>query len=186
MIKVKYAPGLTKVPLIINAMKKFLILSLLAVAQHGIAQQYLTREATLSFDAGSSLEDIYAISESASAVYDAQSGKLGVQVLMTSFQFKRALMQEHFNENYVESEKFPKAQFTGTYEGGKAIGQLTIHGKTKDIAVACELLETDEGLLLQTEFPVDIEDFDIPIPSAVAGKISEVAKINVRAVLKKR
>jgi hypothetical protein len=166
-----------KVPLIINAMKKVLLLALLALAQQGIAQQYLTREATLSFDAGSPLEDIYAVSESASAVYDATSGKLGVQVLMTSFQFKRALMQEHFNENYVESEKFPKAQ---------AVGQLTIHGQTKDIAVPCELLEADGGLLLQAEFPVTIEDFGVSIPGAVSDKIAKEAKVTVRATLKKR
>lgn len=167
-------------------MKKVLLLAFFTLAQQVIAQQYLTREATLSFDAGSPLEDIYAVSESASAVYDAASGKLGVQVLMTSFQFKRALMQEHFNENYVESEKFPKAQFTGTYEGGQAVGQLTIHGQTKDIAVPCELLEADGGLLLQAEFPVTIEDFGVSIPGAVSDKIAKEAKVTVRATLKKR
>tara|TARA_B100000927_G_scaffold271738_1_gene248869 strand:+ start:748 stop:1251 length:504 start_codon:yes stop_codon:yes gene_type:complete len=167
-------------------MKKILLLAFFIITQQGIAQQYLTREATLSFDAGSPLEDIYAISESVSAVYDATSRKLGVQVLMTSFQFKRALMQEHFNENYVESEKFPKAQFTGTYEGGQAIGQLTIHGQTKDIVAPCELLETDGELLLRTKFPVTIEDFGVNIPGAVSDKIAKEAKVTVRATLKKR
>ncbi|HAP70845.1 MAG TPA: hypothetical protein DCQ41_00140 [Cryomorphaceae bacterium] len=175
-----------KVHLIINAMKKILLLAFFIITQQGIAQQYLTREATLSFDAGSPLEDIYAISESVSAVYDATSRMLGVQVLMTSFQFKRALMQEHFNENYVESEKFPKAQFTGTYEGGQAIGQLTIHGQTKDIVAPCELLETDGELLLRTKFPVTIEDFGVNIPGAVSDKIAKEAKVTVRATLKKR
>ena len=167
-------------------MKKILLLAFFIIRQQGIAQQYLTREATLSFDAGSPLEDIYAISESVSAVYDATSRMLGVQVLMTSFQFKRALMQEHFNENYVESEKFPKAQFTGTYEGGQAIGQLTIHGQTKDIVAPCELLETDGELLLRTKFPVTIEDFGVNIPGAVSDKIAKEAKVTVRATLKKR
>ena len=167
-------------------MKKILLLAFFIITQQGIAQQYLTREATLSFDAGSPLEDIYAISESVSAVYDATSRKLGVQVLMTSFQFKRALMQEHFNENYVESEKFPKAQFTGTYESGQAIGQLTIHGQTKDIVAPCELLETDGELLLRTKFPVTIEDFGVNIPGAVSDKIAKEAKVTVRATLKKR
>ncbi len=167
-------------------MKKILLLAFFIITQQGIAQQYLTREATLSFDAGSPLEDIYAISESVSAVYDATSRMLGVQVLMTSFQFKRALMQEHFNENYVESEKFPKAQFTGTYEGGQAIGQLTIHGQTKDIVAPCELLETDGELLLRTKFPVTIEDFGVNIPGAVSDKIAKEAKVTVRATLKKR
>src|SRR6056300_1348164 len=109
-------------------MKKLLTMALLALTTSAFSQQYLTREATLSFDAGSPLEDIYAVSESASAVYDAATGKLGVQVLMTSFQFKRALMQEHFNENYVESEKFPKASFRGVFAEGAVKGALSMHG----------------------------------------------------------
>ncbi len=167
-------------------MKKLFTVALIALTTTAFSQQYLTREATLSFDAGSPLEDIYAVSESASAVYDAATGKLGVQVLMTSFQFKRALMQEHFNENYAESEKFPKAQFTGVFKGGEAIGQLTIHGETKDIAVPCEILEADGTLLLNAEFPVDIESFGIAIPGAVADKIAKEAKVQVKATLKKR
>jgi polyisoprenoid-binding protein YceI len=167
-------------------MKKLLTIALLALTTSAFSQQYLTREATLSFDAGSPLEDIYAVSESASAVYDAATGKLGVQVLMTSFQFKRALMQEHFNENYAESEKFPKAQFTGVFQGGEAIGQLTIHGQTKDIAVPCEILEADGSLILNAEFPVNIEEFGIAIPGAVADKIAKDAKVQVKATLKKR
>ena len=84
---------------------KFKLTTLLfIVAFSASAQQYLTRQGSLSFDAGSPLEDIYATSKSATAVYDAEDNKLGVQVLLTSFEFKRALMQEHFNENYVESE----------------------------------------------------------------------------------
>ena len=64
----------------------------------------MTRQGSLAFDAGSPLEDIYAVSNSATAVYDAADNKLGVQVLMTSFEFKRALMQEHFNENMLRAK----------------------------------------------------------------------------------
>ena len=109
-------------------MKNILLTVLLVSSTFVSAQQYLTREARLNFDAGSPLEDIEAFTESGSAVYDATTGKIGVQVLMTSFQFKRALMQEHFNENYVESEKFPKASFKGYYGEGNVAGGLTIHG----------------------------------------------------------
>ena len=107
-------------------MKKLLLTALLISSNFLTAQQYLTREARLDFDAGSPLEDIEAFTESGSAVYDANTGKIGVQVLMTSFQFKRALMQEHFNENYVESEKFPKASFKGLY---KRRGLARGHGR---------------------------------------------------------
>ncbi|HAF47189.1 MAG TPA: hypothetical protein DCG83_05855, partial [Cryomorphaceae bacterium] len=69
---------------------------------------------------------------------------------------------------------------------GQAVGQLTIHGQTKDIAVPCELLKADGGLLLQTEFPVTVEDFGVSIPGAVSDKIAKEAKVTLRANLKKR
>jgi polyisoprenoid-binding protein YceI len=160
-------------------MKKLFTLLALALGLSLSAQQYMTRQGSLTFDAGSPLEDIVATSNSATAVFDAQDGKLGVQVLMTSFQFKRALMQEHFNENYAESEVYPKAVFKGKYEAGRAIGALTIHGVTKDVDVPAKLDLTKETAHLVAEFAVTIEEYGIAIPSAVANKIDKQAKILV-------
>ena len=84
------------------------------------AQQYLTRQGTITFDAGSPLEDIRATSVSATAVYDKATKKLG-QALMTSFEFKRASMQEHFNESYVESERPKQFQRKIWMEGLSAL-----------------------------------------------------------------
>ena len=166
-------------------MKKLLLTALLISSNFLSAQQYLTREARLDFDAGSPLEDIEAFTESGSAVYDANTGKIGVQVLMTSFQFKRALMQEHFNENYVESEKFPKASFKGLYSEGNVSGGLTIHGVTKEIKVPARLNQENGNFVLVTSFDINLADYDVKIPSAVANKISKKASIQVHATLKK-
>ena len=166
-------------------MKKLLLTALLISSNFLSAQQYLTREARLDFDAGSPLEDIEAFTESGSAVYDANTGKIGVQVLMTSFQFKRALMQEHFNENYVESEKFPKASFKGLYSEGNVSGGLTIHGVTKEIKVPARLDQENGNFVLVTSFDITLADYDVKIPSAVANKISKKASIQVHATLKK-
>lgn len=165
-------------------MKNIMLIALLLSSTFVSAQQYLTREARLDFDAGSPLEDIEAFTESGSAVYDANTGKIGVQVLMTSFQFKRALMQEHFNENYVESEKFPKASFKGTYNEGKVTGALTIHGVTKEISVPATLIEENENFVLTTAFDIILAEYNVEIPSAVADKISKTASIQVQATLK--
>jgi len=166
-------------------MKKLLLTALLISSNFLTAQQYLTREARLDFDAGSPLEDIEAFTESGSAVYDANTDKIGVQVLMTSFQFKRALMQEHFNENYVESEKFPKASFKGLYSEGNVSGGLTIHGVTKEIKVPARLNQENGNFVLVTSFDITLADYDVKIPSAVANKISKKASIQVHATLKK-
>ena len=160
-------------------MKKLFTLLALTLGLSLSAQQYMTRQGSLTFDAGSPLEDIVATSNSATAVYDAQDGKLGVQVLMTSFEFKRALMQEHFNENYAESEVYPKAVFKGKFEAGRAIGALTIHGVTKDVDVPAKLDLSKETAHLVAEFALTIEEYGIAIPSAVANKIDKQAKILV-------
>ena len=165
-------------------MKRIILTVLLICSTVASAQQYLTREARLSFDAGSPLEDIEAFTESGSAVFDASSGKIGVQALMTSFQFKRALMQEHFNENYVESEKFPKASFKGTYSEGKVTGELSIHGVTKEISVPATLREDNENFVLTTAFDIILAEYNVEIPSAVTDKISKAASIQVQATLK--
>lgn len=149
-------------------------------------QQYLTRQGILTFDAGSPLEDIRATSHSATAVYDAKDGKLGVQVLMTSFEFRRALMQEHFNENYVESEVYPKAVFKGEYKDGRAIGTLDIHGVSQDVNVPATLVKDDDAVRLKASFAVTIEDFGVAIPRAVANKIDPEAKITVDCTLQAR
>jgi len=150
------------------------------------AQQFLTREGSLSFDAGSPLEDIMAETKSATAVYDAATGKIGVQVLMTSFNFKRALMQEHFNENYVESVKYPKASFKGFYTDGFAQGELTMHGVTKSVQVPAVLAETKDGMEFKTTFKVNLSEYDVSIPKTVSNKIDPYATITVFCVMKKR
>ena len=165
-------------------MKNIILTALLLSSTFVSAQQYLTREARLDFDAGSPLEDIEAFTESGSAVYDANTGKIGVQVLMTSFQFKRALMQEHFNENYVESEKYPKASFKGTYNEGSVAGGLTIHGITKEITVPARLDQEEGNYVLVTSFDITLADYEVKIPSAVSNKISKTASIQVQATLK--
>ena len=167
-------------------MKAFLSIFALTISLSASAQQYITRQGTLSFDAGSPLEDITATSNSATAVYDAADGKLGVQVLMTSFQFKRALMQEHFNENYVESEVYPKAVFKGKFDDGRAIGALTIHGVTQDVNVPASLKEESGTAHLLVEFEATIEEFGIDIPGAVANKIDKQAKILVDCKMQSR
>ena len=167
-------------------MKTYLSILTLLLGLSASAQQYITRQGNLSFDAGSPLEDITATSNSATAVYDANDGKLGVQVLMTSFQFKRALMQEHFNENYVESEIYPKAVFKGKFADGRAIGALTIHGVTQDVNVPATLTEENDRAHLLVEFEATIEEFGIEIPSAVANKIDKQATIRVECKMQSR
>src|SRR5689334_19788496 len=96
-------------------MKYYLtIIMLLFLSSSGFSQKrYFTKNGKISFNAGTSLEDIDATNNSTLSVFDATSGQIEYSVLIKGFEFKRALMQEHFNENYMESDKYPKAIFKG-------------------------------------------------------------------------
>jgi polyisoprenoid-binding protein YceI len=95
-------------------------------------------------------------------------------------------MQEHFNENYVESEAYPKAVFKGEYKDGRAIGTLNIHGVSKNVNVPATLVKDDDAVRLKASFEVTIEDFGVTIPRAVANKIDPQAKITVDCTLQAR
>jgi polyisoprenoid-binding protein YceI len=117
-------------------------------------------------------------------------------VLMKGFEFERALMQEHFNENYVESHKFPKGDFKGHVENNgeinyakdgiynaKAKGQLTIHGVTKDVETTGKITVKNGKIATVADFIVQLSDYSISIPSLVSDKISNTVKINVDCLL---
>src|SRR6476661_3108538 len=108
------------------------------------AQKYYTKNGTISFFSSTSMEDIKADNSQVMSVLNTENGDMQFSVLVKSFHFQKALMEEHFNENYMESEKFPKASFKGTVADISKVnfskdgvynvnvsGDLTIHGVTK-------------------------------------------------------
>lgn len=181
-------------------MKKLIIaLSILTIgANTGFAQKVMTRTAKISFTAtaASSPEKIDAINNEVANIVDTKTGDLVFQVLVKSFKFERALMQEHFNENYMESDKFPKAEFKGaianladvnfTKDGtynAKVGGKLTIHGVTNDVSVPGTITVKGNSYTLKAKFPVTLADYKIAIPGVVADKINKVATITLESNL---
>ena len=157
------------------------------------AQQFATREATILFMSETPIEDIRAESREASAIFDAGTGQLAFQVPILSFHFPKALMEEHFNENYLESEQFPKATFRGqvlnldlAVEGAQAVqasGTLQMHGVSVERDIAGIMTRTDEGWSIATEFPVPCADHGIDIPKVVSENIAEVIDVTLSATL---
>lgn len=175
----------------------FLVLwCLLAVATVQAQGRYFTKTGRISFTSHAPLEDIEAVNKTASAVLDAKTGQLQFAVLMKGFEFKKALMQEHFNENYMESHKYPKAEFRGsivnnadvnytkdgTYQA-RARGQLSLHGVTRDIDVPATLLVQGGKVEGRATFPVRVADYNITIPSLVKDKISNTVNVTVQVRL---
>jgi len=177
-------------------MKKISFLTtafLILISVIGNAQdKYFTKEGTAKFFSKAPLEQIEGINKKVTSVLEITTGKLEFSVLMKAFEFQKALMQEHFNENYVESDKFPKAVFKGTVENPeqvkwttngtypvKVTGKMTIHGVTKDITVP-GTFEVKDGIINGTStFNILVKDYDIAIPNLVKDKISESVKVDV-------
>ena len=149
-----------------------------------------TKNGTIDFEASvPSFEEVKGVNQNVSAILNLDSGEFAALALMTGFRFKVALMEEHFNENYVESSKYPKAVFKGNIRDfnkdgmpeGKSEwtidGSLTLHGVTKELSVPISIDNSGDMVTLSTSFSVKPGDFDIDIPSVVSKKIAEEVQV---------
>lgn len=158
-----------------------------------IAQgKYTTKSGEIDFEASvPSFEEVKANNKNVSAILT-ENGDFVSLALVNAFRFKVALMQEHFNENYAESDKFPKTTFRGKISGFdlsdlsdtettyNAVGVVTLHGVDKTVDVPVKLMLVDETIVLTTNFVLKPGDFNIEIPSIVSSKIAE--EVNVSAI----
>lgn len=179
-------------------MKPILMLIGLLFCAQGFAQKYYTKTGTIDFEASvAAFEPVKASHKTVTAILDSETGDVAILALVKGFRFRNALMEEHFNENYAESDTYPKATFKGTISNynkadlDKAMtytlnGSLSFHGQTKEITTAVKLSPTTEGLKLETDFSVAPETFGIEIPSVVSEKISEQINIDVVLALVKK
>lgn len=158
------------------------------------AQRFMTRDGTIRFFSETPIEDIEAINNQVSTAIDLDKGEIVFSLLMKAFTFEKALMQEHFNEKYVESDKFPKATFKGTIENAvdlvlkeapqevKIKGSLTIHGVTRDIAIVATLSQSGPRQLAGSAvFDVALADYNIKVPAAVRDNIAKTIQVTVTA-----
>ena len=176
-------------------MKKLILTIFMLIMFCGIVSaqgKYFTRTGTIRFFSETPVENIEAINNQTSSIFDSDNGDLVLSAQMVGFEFEKALMQEHFNENYVESEKFPKTTFKGKiidYDNSKLAtdsktevtveGELTIHGETNNIRIQGIIQKTDNKIKAHAEFQVKIKDYDIKIPNAVIDNIAESVLVTV-------
>jgi len=182
-------------------MKKYLVvLSILfAVSIHANAQdRYFTRNGKVTFLSDTPMEKIDAVNTQATSVIDASSGNFEFSVLMKAFEFEKALMMEHFHENYVESDKYPKSVFKGTIENISSVdfnkdgvypvkfkGTLLLHGVTKDLNGQGVFTVKAGKITGSSNFAIQLSDYKIEIPSLVKEKVSNDVKITVDAIYAK-
>lgn len=182
-----------------NTMKRLsLLLTVMTMASIAFGQKYITKNGHIRFFSETPMESIEAHNRQVNAALDSQTGDLVFKVLMKSFEFEKALMQEHFNENYVESDKFPNATFQGKIanigsidfaaDGSHEVevsGDLTIHGVTKKVNEKGTIKVEGGVVTALSTFMVKPADHDIRIPNTVINNIAEEIEVNVDARLEK-
>ena len=164
------------------------------LAQGGM---FATASGNTSFSSKTPMENIDAENKKTQVLLNTTTGELAIRMNMRDFVFPNKLMQEHFNENYMESEKFSKATLKGKIEDFDSAkitstaknftlkGDLTIHGKTKPVTVIVKISKAANGITAIGAFEVKPEDFDIEIPSMVRKKIADKIKISYNFLLVK-
>ena len=163
--------------------------SFIAQAQHIL----ISNKAAVSFFSSTVLEDIEGKSNMGSSAIDAKTGDILFKVPNTSFQFKKKLMQEHFNENYMESDKYPTSEFKGKLEKPidlsvngnykvNVVGSLTVHGVSKAYKSIADIVVNNGIATAKTVFKVRIADHKIEIPSLVFKNIAEFVEVRVQAI----
>ena len=176
-------------------MKKHLFLTLAFAVLTTIAfsqTRYFTKTGTIDFFSKAPMEDIEAKNKTVTAAIDSKTGAIQFAVQMKGFEFEKQLMQQHFNENYVESDKYPKAEFKGTVTNNadikyanngtytaKVKGKLTIHGVTRDVETIGTIKVNGGKLDVSSTFNILVSDYNIKIPAVVKDKISNSIRINV-------
>lgn len=172
------------------------VFAVLLSATTTLAQKLYTKNGSISFFSSTKMEDIKADNNQVLCVLNTQTGELQFSLLNKGFHFAKALMEEHFNENYIESNKFPKSTFKGTIADiGKVNfasngtypvsvkGDLTMHGVTKTTIASGNIIVKDGKATASAKFTARLADYNISIPGAVKNNISESIEITVNCNL---
>lgn len=178
-------------------MKKITLIVLLIIAIKSFAQdKMVTNGAITKFEASIPLfEEVEASNEKTTCILITQTGQIACWMNIKDFKFQKRLMEEHFNENYMESNRFPKAEFKGkidkfdlqklttTDNQFQITGKITIRGQSKKIVINGILKKVDKGIEFHSSFPLNTDDFNIAIPFIVRSKISKNVNTQIICVL---
>lgn len=182
-----------------NRIKTFFTLVLATATMSGFAQQFITRNGVTHFQASvETFEPVEATNESTTAIINLETGEVAALLFVNAFDFKIALMQEHFNENYMNTAKYPRSTLNGAIRAFKPAelneeykvymleGELTIKGITREIITQIEVKKVNDRLFVQSKLKVDPADFEIEIPGLVKEKIADKVTIKIAYELKEK
>lgn len=171
------------------------ILTILSVAT-AHAQKFSIESGLITFFSDATLEDIKADNKKAASLFNAATSDIAFSVPINEFQFDKSLMQEHFNEKYMETDKYPKASFQGKLAGFSlgasgsqpvtATGKLTIHGVTRDVTIPGSFEMKKGKPVMQAKFTVKLADYNVTIPQLMWQNIAEEVEVTVTFTYKQQ
>ena len=168
---------------------KYLCLLGVFIFSDSLAQKYSVVKSQITFFSEAVLENITATAKKSSGLLNLSNSEFAFSVPIKEFQFRKSLMKEHFNEKYMESEKYPRATFAGKMSGFdagvssqqsiNASGKLTIHGVTREVEIPATIVRSGKGYAIHAEFIVKLEDYKISSPQLLLQNIAEQVKVTV-------
>lgn len=173
-------------------MKRTILFLLLVLSLSTVLAQnrLIARQGQVSFFSYTSVENIEATNNQAFSLIDMDKEEIAISILMRAFVFKKALMREHFNESYIESDIFPKATFEGSIIDFDASlpqsqtkiikGTITLHGVSKEKEIKTTIENNGGQILLTGKFSMTVADYEIKIPPIVAGNIAKTIEVTFR------
>lgn len=173
--------------------KIFYTFVLILIGHFAIAQdKILTKTGQITFEASvPSFEEVKATNKLSACVLNTKTGEIASVAMIKSFKFKSSLMQEHFNENYIESDKYPKAIFKGKIENFDILklttqkqeftikGTIELHGKSKNISVVAKISKNENITNIVSTFTLNTDDFNIDLPFLISSKVSKKVEVNL-------
>ncbi len=176
-------------------MKYSLFTLILLIAGSGFlaGQSYFATDAYISFFSEAPLEDILAENNKVTTTFDIATGELNYAVPIKDFEFRKSLMKTHFNENYMESEKFPKASFKGVIrdwdptllddENVHSViveGDMTIHGTMNPVTYTATLIKKGQEFVAESTFPISVAEYGVKVPTLLIKKIAEEVQVTIK------
>jgi polyisoprenoid-binding protein YceI len=159
----------------------------------GMSQKYSLEKSSVVFFSEAAIENIEAINIKSASIFNATTSEIVFSIPIVEFEFEKSLMKEHFNETYLESEKYPKALFQGKLSGYsaqsveqsvKAIGKLTIHGVTREVEIPGTMEMIEAKLIARSKFRIHLKDYKIKIPKLLWQNIAEDVEVTVEFIYK--
>lgn len=164
------------------------------LSENAFAQMFSTSGGNTKFSASTPLENIEAENKKSQVILNTANGEIAIRMNMRDFVFPNKLMQEHFNENYIESEKYPTATFAGKVDKApdyakdgdydvSATGKFTVHGVTRERTIKGKMKVEGGKITISSDFEVALVDHHIEVPKVVFVKIAQIIKVKAQYVL---